>query len=119
MDCPILAKWRKSPIGSHSIEYFELVKFTPELKISLTKALWEEHPEDFRSQLGERLYFLVGTALAAMREWNSMTFLQLEHEARVQGFLGPKEEHDLSAWRLRLMLECEARQVEAEEKMVA
>jgi hypothetical protein len=116
MDCPILAKWRNSPVGFHSFQYLKLVKITPELQTSFSRALQGEKPEDFQSLIGERVYFLVGSALAAMRDWNRMTFLQLEHEARVQGFLGPNEKHNHSEWRLRVMLEMEARQVEEEEK---
>jgi hypothetical protein len=71
---------------------------------------------DCWDRLGELLYYRIGSELASRRDWNSMTFLQLEHEARVQGLLGPKEQHRLTQWRLRLMLEIEARQVEAKER---
>jgi hypothetical protein len=68
------------------------------------------------SELSKTFYFAVGSALAAHKEFNSMAFAQLEHEARVQGFLGPYEMHTLSEWKLRLMLACEAKRLEEEER---
>jgi hypothetical protein len=73
-------------------------------------------PSETANEHNERLYFSIGIALAARKEWNSMTFRQLEHEARVQGLLGPFERHDLTEWRLRLMLACEARRTEEAER---
>jgi hypothetical protein len=74
------------------------------------------HADETQSQHGERLYFSIGSVLAVRKEWNSMTFRQLEHESRVQGLLGPFEKHDLDEWRLRLKLACEARRIEEEER---
>lgn len=71
------------------------------------------------AEVGERFYFLVGSALAAQKDWNKMTLLQLEHEARVQGFLGPFEEHNYSAIKLRIKLACEAARVENEARDLA
>ena len=69
------------------------------------------------SELGEKFYFAVGSAMSANGEWNSMTSRQLEHEARVLGLLGPFEQHSHSAFRLRLMLACEAKRNEEEGKV--
>ena len=90
------------------------------LKISRTaldahvNTIMDEHPNAVQQHLANLLYYHIGSGLAAKREWNTMTFLQLEHEARVQGFLGANERHHLSAWQLRLLLECEARKNEPE-----
>ncbi|KAH3917743.1 hypothetical protein HBI56_111650 [Parastagonospora nodorum] len=70
------------------------------------------------SELGEKFYFAIGSALSANGEWNSMTYKQLEHEARVLGLLGPFENHSHSAFKLRLMLACEAKRNEEEGKVV-
>lgn len=70
------------------------------------------------SELGEKFYFAVGSALSANGEWNSMTFKQLEHEARVLGLLDPFEKYSHSAFKLRLMLACEAKRNEEEAKVV-
>jgi hypothetical protein len=43
-----------------------------------------------------------------------MTFLQLEHKACVLGLLGPFEKHQHTEWKLRIMLACEARDIENE-----
>jgi hypothetical protein len=116
-DCPILTKWRNTSIGILSREYIALANITPEEINSLFPAIDNrEDPKEYQSAIGEKVYFLIGRALAAQRQWNRMTFLQLEYEARVQGFLGPYEEHELSEWRLRLMLEIEARQLDEEKK---
>jgi hypothetical protein len=73
-------------------------------------------PSETASEHSERLYFAIGSALAARKEWIRMTFRQLEHEARVQGLLGRFEKHDLSEWKLRLKLACEAKRIEGEEQ---
>jgi hypothetical protein len=73
-------------------------------------------PSETASEHSERLYFAIGSALAARKEWISMTFRQLEHETRVQGLLGRFEKHDLSEWKLRLKLACEAKRIEGEEQ---
>ncbi|OAL00633.1 hypothetical protein IQ06DRAFT_369984 [Phaeosphaeriaceae sp. SRC1lsM3a] len=112
MSCPILTKWRESPLGTHSKTYFQLVNFTPELEASLTAKLHNTPAEAFESQLGEHIYYLVGSALAAKGNWNRMTFLQLEHEARVLGLLGTNETHAYTEWEFRLMLACEEKQHE-------
>jgi hypothetical protein len=70
------------------------------------------------SELGEKFYFAVGSTLSSNGEWNSMTHKQLEHEARVLGLLGPFEKHSHSAFKLRLMLACEAKRNEEEGKVV-
>ena len=68
------------------------------------------------SEIGVKFYFAVGSALAAIGEWNSMSFKQLEYEARVQGFLGPHEENLFSEWTLRLKLALEAKSIEEEKR---
>lgn len=112
MSCPILIKWRKSPLGTHYKSFFQLVDFTPELEAGLRTKLHDTPAEAFESQLGEHIYNLVGSALAANGDWNCMTSLQLEHEARVLGLLGPHESHTYTDWDFRLMLACEAKKHE-------
>ncbi|KAH7400903.1 hypothetical protein DE146DRAFT_788400 [Phaeosphaeria sp. MPI-PUGE-AT-0046c] len=107
MSCPILTKWRELPLGIHSKIYLQLVDFTPELEASLTAKLKDN--ESLQSQLGEHIYYLVGSALASKGDWNRMTFLQLEHEARVLGLLGTLEAHAYTDFDFRLMLACEAK----------
>jgi hypothetical protein len=53
---------------------------------------------------------MAGSELASRWDFNSMTFLQLEREARVQGLLGPTQTNHLSEWKLRLKLKIKARQ---------
>jgi hypothetical protein len=50
-----------------------------------------------------------GTKLAACRGLNDISMDQLIFEARVQGLLGPNEEKVLSGFKLRCLLQYEAR----------
>jgi hypothetical protein len=113
MTCPILARYRKERnLYRRFKKYIDLIDINEANMALLFHA--GDHRNQRRSQrlrklrLGETAYFLVGSALAARQEWNKMTFLQLEHEARVQGLLGPFQKHSLTAWDLRLKLKCEA-----------
>lgn len=112
MSCPILSKWRNSPLGTHSENYLQLVDFTPELETRLWARLPDTPGKDFQIKLGEQLYYCVGSALAVKGDWDKMTFLQLEHEARVLGLLGPNQEHCYTPWRLKIMLACEEKEHE-------
>lgn len=110
MDQSILTKF--------SEQFPNLIKMISEQDMQrLYTAYITTHPNEHASQFGERLYFSIGSALAAQGEWNSMTFRQLEHEARVQGFLGPYEKNQLTEWKLRLKLACESRRIEEEERL--
>lgn len=53
-------------------------------------------------QLAEVIYYRQGSNLAAQKEWNSMTRLQLEHELRSLGLIDNDEV--LTDWQLRLRL---------------
>ncbi|KAF1920789.1 hypothetical protein BDU57DRAFT_25177 [Ampelomyces quisqualis] len=112
MACPILTKWRQLLPGTHSHKYCALIAYGDQVQLNSAFDTDFNTPKGEWSELGERLYFLVGSALAAQKEWNRMTFLQLEHEARVQGLLGPFEQHQLSAAKLRLKLACDAAALE-------
>jgi hypothetical protein len=119
MTCLILTKWRQLPPGTHSHNYCALIAYGDSSLLNLAFDTDFITQNGEWSELGERLYFLVGGALAAQKEWNRMTFLQLEHEARVQGLLGPFEEHNFSAVKLRIKLACEAAAVENEARDMA
>jgi hypothetical protein len=117
MTCPILARYRKERnLYRRFKKYIDLIDVNQANMAGLFYAA--DHRNQRRNQrlrkirLGETAYFLVGSALAARQEWNKMTFLQLEHEARVQGLLAPSQKHSMTAWDLRLKLKCEAWRIE-------
>ena len=58
--------------------------------------------ETLRPLLAKLIYYQRGSELAAQRNWNEMTRLQLERELWVRGRLG--EEEVLTEWKLRLRL---------------
>jgi hypothetical protein len=125
MTCPRLERFRQQrPLPAHFKDELDLVYSIPGLRKTLHDILFAVHNAPYNTrqhqhQMGEALYFLVGSALAARQEWNKMTFLQLEHEARVQGLLGPFERHQHTAWKLRLKLACEARMIENEKNYIS
>lgn len=110
MACSVLNHLRNTPFDTiHSILAISLGE--DNLQDILSEIL-DSHPHAVQERLGKVLYYCIGSTLAAHRDWNTMTFLQLEHEARVQGLLGPHENHEHTAWRLRLLLELEARKTD-------
>jgi hypothetical protein len=118
MTCPILARYRKERnVCARFKKYIDLIDTTKEIDMArLFNA--SDHRNQRRNRrlrkarMGEAVYFLIGSVLAAHQQWNKMTFLQLDHEARVQGLLGPFQKHSFTAWQLRLKLKCEAWRIE-------
>jgi hypothetical protein len=108
MACPLITKF--------SEQFPNLMGMISQEKMQHIRRTCAASPSETASEHAERLYFAIGSALAACKEWNSMTFRQLEHEARVQGLLGCFEKHDLSECKLRLKLACEAKRIEGEEQ---
>jgi hypothetical protein len=107
MSCPLLAKYLKNP--SAVAEKQGLVrKRTIDSVIAAAESI--QNKDECRHKIGRQLYFMAGSELASRRDFNSMTFLQLEQEARVQGLLSPSEPNYFGAWRLRLKLEIKTRQ---------
>jgi len=74
------------------------------------------HTDTLEAKLAEKIYYHSGSVKASCRQWNKMTSLRLQHEARIQGILGPNEPNRYSDWKLRLELACEARLVDKEEE---
>ncbi|KAF2818987.1 hypothetical protein CC86DRAFT_432411 [Ophiobolus disseminans] len=74
--------------------------------------IMDDHPNTIQQELAELLYYHIGSELAAKQDWDTMTFLQLEREARVQGILVPTESHQYTAFRLKLLLKFEAERLE-------
>lgn len=74
--------------------------------------IMDKHPDTVQQKLADLLYYHIGSELAAKGDWDTMTFLQLQHEARVQGLLGRNEYHQYTAFRLKLLLIREARKLE-------
>jgi hypothetical protein len=107
MSCQLLAEYLKNP--SAIAERQRLVRKTT-INSVIDTAQGIHDKTKCRHEIGKRLYFLAGRQLASRRDFNSMTFLQLEQEARVQGLLSPSEPNYFGAWRLRLKLELNARQ---------
>ncbi|KAH8706906.1 hypothetical protein GQ44DRAFT_716133 [Phaeosphaeriaceae sp. PMI808] len=107
MSCPLLEQFRSAPF-TRTTNILAIEMDLKSLQIIMNNVL-DTHPNNVQQQLGETLYFRVGCKLAEQQEWNAMTFLQLEYEARVLGLLGPNEEHTYSEWDLRLKLATEAR----------
>ena len=116
MDCPALACYRAETISTylHACRKYNLV--SPDTFQRLLNNILDKHPDAVEEKVGEYFYFALGSALASLGEWNRITFLQLEHEARVQGLLGPSEEHDMTRLQLMLRLMAEKKRHEEEER---
>lgn len=112
MSCPLLNDLTQLPFNN-LLEALRLAFPEGDLDFHLSNIL-ENHSDDVQVQLGQLLYYQLGTQLASQHEWNQMTFLQLEHEAQIQGLIGAN--HGQSEWQLRLMLEIDARTAMLEEQ---
>jgi hypothetical protein len=111
-DCPALARYHAEAISTYLYASHNHHFVSPDTLQRLLNDILDKHPDAVQEKLGEHFYFALGGALARLGEWNKMTFLQLEHEARVQGLLGSSEEHDMTRWHLMVRLMAEKKRVE-------
>jgi hypothetical protein len=111
MACPVLASYCANPFVIAAELQRQGVISKNAINFIITAVQGIRNYTTRREQIGKQLYLLAGSARASRRDFNGMTFLQLEHEARVKGLLGSSELHQLSEWKLRLKLEIEARKM--------
>lgn len=100
MSCPELLQIKELSFACLMKTALRLFK-TPELQ-AFYEANGQIPTSTMTSRLAELIYYRQGSDLAAQKEWNRMTRLQLEHKLRSIGLL--EENEVLSDWQLRLRL---------------